>query len=180
MNLHKILFPSKDKELAFYKKDLNYEVKSLQDQLLIYQRKSMRLEEQIESLPKNTPSEMENIMRASLGLPYIRFDNIEKDSKGNDNPPHYLKGLDQQARLTYLADMSQIFKNPHFIEVMNYHINVLGNHSIQKAADEDMRNGRIGIIALRGFRKEFEDADAEYMDSKQPEEEFDKHGILPG
>lgn len=167
MNLHKLLFPSYEERID----DLKVRGDEFRDSLILVRR-------EIRELSNKTPEEMENLMRASLGLPYIRFDNIEKDTKGNDNPPHYLKGLDFEGRLSYIAELSQIFRNPKFREVMNYHINVLGNHAIQKASDSDMRNGRIGIIALRGFRKEFEDADAEYMESKKDEEDFDKHGVL--
>lgn len=176
MNLHKILFPAREKQIETLEARFKgHSEKSIKDTQTI-----IHLKNQIQVLESQTPDEMENLMRASLGLPYIRFDNIEKDAKGNDNPPHYLKGLDQQARLTYLADLSQIFRNPHFQEVMDWHVNVLGNHSMQKASDADMRNGRIGIIAFRGFRKEFEDADAEYMESNRPEEDFDKHSVLAG
>lgn len=167
MNLHRILFP-KCEERESYGDDL---VEEYEDQL-------EELRKEIEILKAQTPEQMENIMRASLGLPYIRFDNIEKDLKGSDNPPHYLKGLTPDARTAFLAELSQIYKKPEFQTVMNYHINVLGNHSIQKAKDEDMRNGRIGIIALRGFRKELEDANTEYLDSLKQDEDFDKHSIL--
>lgn len=174
MNLHKLLFPRKERQFA----DLLLSVAKMEVNLPIElaQRDKENYEKGRVSVK---PDEMENLMRASLGLPYIRFDNIEKDSKGNDNPPHYLSGMNPDQRLSYLSEMSQIFKKPEFKEVLNYHINVLGNHSIQKAKDEDMRNGRIGIIAIRGFRKEFEDANAEYMDSLKDPEEFDKHATLP-
>lgn len=169
MNLHKLLFPEKEKEME-----------RLSDKYLQALSDKAELKAMKERLEKNTPEEMENLMRHSLGLPYLRFDNIEQDTKGADNPPHYLKGLDKQARLAFVGEMSQIFRNDKFKIVWSWYINVLGNHSIQKAPDKDMANGRIGMVALRGFRKEFEDADAEYQDStKDTDEDFDRHAPLP-
>lgn len=174
MNLHKILFPSYENEL----KGLRDRNDEFENRCSFQHGQITSLKIRLAELEERTPNEMENIMRASLGLPYIRFDNVETDARGFDNPPHYLKGLDQQARLTYISELAVIFRNPHFQEVMNYHINVLGNHSMQKAADSEMRNGRIGIIALRGFRKEFDTANAEYMESKKEQETFDAHSVL--
>ncbi len=167
--IHGFLFPGYEGD----RKDLVHDVKFFRTRAAEY-RKEL---DELKQTP--TPEEMENLMRRSLGLPYINFHDIEPDGKGNDNPPHYLKGLDDQARKAYVAELAQIYKNDKFQAVVNYHINVLGNFSLQKAKDEDMRSGRIGIIALRGFRKEFEDANAEYQDTLKPEEEFDTHGILP-
>lgn len=178
--IHRFLFPGyadamKEaiSEIDFYKRQYDSS-----NRTSISMAKTINeLEERLKK--KSDINEMENIMRASLGLPYIRFDNIERDTDGNDNPPHYLKGLDPDERKAYINELSTIFKNPKFKEVMNYQINVLGNHSIQKAGDADMRNGRIGIIALRAFRKSFEDANKEYMDSLKEEENFDDHAVLP-
>lgn len=166
MNLHKLLFPKKYDEAI-----------SLSLTIAQLCKENTALRGDIEKL--QNPENMENLMRASLGLPYIHFDNIETDAKGSDNPPHYLKGLDTKARLAYISELATIYKNEKFQAVMNYHINVLGNHSIQKATEDKMRNGRIGIIALRGFRKELEDANNEYISSLKQEENFDPYGIMP-
>lgn len=173
--LHKLLFPKRHHQIAVLhevNKELNDEIDKVQTSLT-------EISEEVHKMKKATPQEMENIMRVSLGLPYIKFHNIEDDGKGSDRPPHYLKGLPPDARTAFIAELSQIYRNPKFKEVMDYHINDLGNNSIQIANDENMRNGRIGIIAFRKFRKEFEDADAEFTNSMQDKEEFDEHAVLP-
>ncbi len=173
MNLHKLLFPKKEKQMV----DLLTAIAQME---LNLPRELKERDKKIDELRyNNTPNAMENIMRASLGLPYIRFDNVEDDGKGSDRPPHYLKGLSPEARQGFVAKLAQIYRTPEFQAVANYHINDLGNHAIQIANDENMRNGRIGIIAFRKFRQEFEQADKEYVDSMKDEEKFDKHAILP-
>lgn len=168
MSLFKILFPTQVKSMAKLKE-------SLEDTLTRENVLKVQLEQ---ALKKSSPQNMENIMRVSLGLPYINFHNLEDDGKGNDNPPHYLKGFNPEQRAAYIAELAQIFRKPQFQEVLNYHINVLGNHSLQKAPENKMESGRIGIISLRGFRKEFEEADAEYMEKAKEEEEIDVHEVL--
>lgn len=179
MNLHKLLFPKayakwmKDAEMGseFQHESINLRsrVRNLQDELQYFKDK------------EKEPFGMENIMRASLGLPYLRFDNIETDSKGNDNPPHYLKGLDSQARKEFISYLASVYRDDRFKAVMNWFINVMGNHSFQKAPKETMDNGRIVVIGFRQFRKEFEDATAEYQDSLKDgdSQNFNPQSVLP-
>lgn len=172
--LHSILFPNKHIEIQNFR---NVVIPGLNSKINL-------LEEIVDSIKseeyaKNTAS-MEDVVRKSLGLPSINFVDLEDDGRGNDRPPHFLKGLDSQSRQTFISELSQIYKNDKFKTVMEYHINDLGNYSLQVATDENMKNGRIGIIAFRKFRKHFEDAHAEYLESiENDNENFDRHSIMP-
>ncbi len=181
LNLHKLLFPEKERELKKLQIDSDTDRKdyiAVHEVLMENRIENTALKSKIKELEENTPDKLENLMRASLGLPYIDFENIERDTEGNDNPPHYLKGLDDDERKAYISQLAQIWKNDKFQAVLRYNINVLGNYTIQKAPDESMKNGRIGIIAIRGFRKDFEDAYAEYMESAKEPEDFNKFSVL--
>lgn len=183
MNLHKLLFPSKHKEIEkrIWDLDAVRKLARQDEQTITSLEKSVTgLKAEVKKLKDQTPEMLENIMRASLGLPYLRFDNVKADAKGNDNPPHYLDGLDSEARKGFVSYLASVYRDERFKSVMDWFVNVLGNHSIQKAPKETMENGRLGIIAFRGFRKEFENANAEYQDSlKDGDEDFDKHAPLP-
>jgi len=116
----------------------------------------------------------ENLMRESLGLPYIDFANVNEDGK----PPHYLKDLDENARKSFIAELESIYANEKFQKVVAYVINLLGNHSIQKAEEDKMRNGRIGIVGIRTLMSEFIGAHNEYVNSRKQPDEFDPNEVL--
>lgn len=178
MNLHKLLFPKEEEKLRL--KDTQCQFLERSSKSLAERLQDVLVENKHLKREQKSPDKLENLMRMSLGLPYISFHDIETDAGGNDNPPHYLKGLDPEARKGFIAELASIYRSERFKAVMNYHINVLGNHSMQKAQDSDMRNGRIGIVALRGFRQEFEKANSEYQDTLDPDKEkFDPQEILP-
>lgn len=128
---------------------------------------------ELKELKTSTPV-ISDLMRDSLGLPMIHFENVDS----NGFPPHFLAGLVPEARKQYISEMVQIYKNEKFKVVMDYTINLLGNHSIQKADKDKMENGRIGIIALKTFRKQFEDVLAENDESRKVPEDFDEHAVL--
>lgn len=144
-----------------------------------YKKRIKELEKKVEFLEgtqrKIKVPTIDDLMRDSLGLPMIHFHNVDEEGK----PPHYLSGLNDDLRKQYIAELNAIYINEKFQEVLNYTINLLGNHSIQKATDENMRNGRIAIVGIRTLLKEFKDAHAEYVDSMKGKDDFDPMSPLP-
>ncbi len=135
------------------------------------------IEERLKPLEEQAQKEpsMNELMRESIGLPYIDFSNVDEEGM----PPHYLSGLSDEGRKAYVADLESIYSNEKFQEVCSYIINVVGNHAIQKASEDKMRNGRIGIIGIRTLLTEFSNAHSEYLSSRSKPEEFDPLGAMP-
>lgn len=107
----------------------------------------------------------------------LDFSNVDDNGK----PPHFLSDLNDDARKQFIASMESIYSDEKFNKVINYVINVWGNHSFQVEPDETkMRNGRFAVLGIRTLMKEFEKMHSEYIGSKNKEEEFDPLEILPG
>ena len=66
-----------------------------------------------------------------------------------------------------MAELARIGRDEYFNKMIDYTINVLGNYAIQKASDENMKNGRVGIIAIKMFRSFFSEVVAEDMENKK-------------
>lgn len=172
--LFKLLFPSKaivmdDMDRIIKKNidqiwDLRQEVESLQ---------SLRLEATEPAEP--TQSQFMDYCLKTLGLPYIDFANVDE----NGRPPHYLSGLTDAQRKDFIGHMESIYADEKFHKIVSYVINLIGNHAIQKAPEEQMRNGKIGIIGIRTLMAEFINAHQEFTDSKKPVEGFDPLAIMP-
>lgn len=111
----------------------------------------------------------------TLGIPFIKFSEVDNEGK----PPHYLADLNDVARKDFIAHMESIYNDEKVKTVLSYVINLIGNHSMQKADDDKMRNGKIAIIGIRTLWSEYIQAHQEYVDSKKPVEGFDKLAILP-
>ncbi len=165
--LFKLLFPEKEKLLRVKENAIeNYldEINCLNDE--------------IDKLEVYSPTvaDLMKFCTESLGIPFIDFANIDEDGK----PPHYLSGLTDAARKDFIARMESIYTDDKFQIVVSYVINLLGNHAIQKADDDKMRNGKIGIIGIRTLIGEFLQAHREYADSRKPVEGFDPLEVMPG
>lgn len=126
---------------------------------------------------KNPPSEAEIMQYClkTLGVPLINFADVDSEGK----PPSYLDGLKPEQRKDFIAHMEAMYADEKFQAVVAYVINLLGNHSIQVAEDDKMRNGKIGIIGIRTLMGEFISAHQEYVDSKKSVEGFDPLATMP-
>lgn len=111
----------------------------------------------------------------TLGVRFIDFSNVNADGQ----PPHYLDDLSPEARKEWIAGLNSIYTDPKFQKVVAYTINLIGNHAIQKAEDDNMKNGKIGIIGIRTLMTEFMQSHDEFVDSKKPDEEFDPLATMP-
>lgn len=118
---------------------------------------------------------MADLMRDSLGLPMLTLDNIDADAR----PPHYLEGLTDEERKNYVAHLESIYADEKFQTVYAYSMNLIGNHMVHTVPDEQLGNGRVGIVSLKMLMKEFENAHDEFISSKKPAEEFDPMEIIP-
>lgn len=111
-----------------------------------------------------------------LGLPNgLDFADVDEDGK----PPHYMHGLSDEGRKNYIARLESIYSDTHFNDVLKYVINVIGNHSIQKAPEDKMKNGKIGIIGIRTLLSEFAKAHDEYLQSRKDDVTFDPLATMP-
>ena len=81
--------------------------------------------------------------------------------------------MKQKKEKKKVAELARIGRDEYFNKMIDYTINVLGNYAIQKASDENMKNGRVGIIAIKMFRSFFSEVVAEDMENKKVEE-FDE------
>lgn len=113
-----------------------------------------------------------------LGLPALDFSNIDKEG----NPPDYLEGLSVEARKNYVADLEVVYAHEKFNRVMDYVVNVLGNHIVHKDTGEPpqdrTKNGQMAIVGVKMIKRQLEKAHNEFMESKKVEEEFDEQEIL--
>jgi len=105
------------------------------------------------------------------------FDFSEVDDFGK--PKHYLDGLSETERGNYIAELESIYNNKRFKEVINYCINLIGNKTIQVVEEKDMFKGRYMILGTKKVLEEFENAHAEFINSKKSDESFDKLATLP-
>lgn len=127
--------------------------------------------EELERVERERPS-----MREELGLPFLDFSSADVDTS---KPPHYLDGLDDASRKSYISHMETIYADKKFHEVINYVINLVANHSMFVSPEEKMRNGRMAIIGVRHVVEEFENAHKEFLESKNKDEDFDPLEITP-
>jgi hypothetical protein len=117
----------------------------------------------------------EEVFRKNSGLPPIEFYNVSK----NGQLDHPIKNLTAEARLKYLAEMSDVYKNEKFQTEIKHAINYFGNYSFQIVEEaEKMMHGRWAVLGIRNILKRFEEAHNEYMASREPEEKFDENAIL--
>jgi len=138
----------------------------------LYKKRIMYLEKLVDK-PKTIDDFIEFSL-TELGMPIIDYENVDNNGK----PPHYLQGLTVEQRKYKIADLASIYNNGNFQEVIRYIINLLGNHSMQKASKDTMVNGRVGIIVMRTMMKEFKNAFNELSMNKK-EGDFNKFGIMP-
>lgn len=174
--LFKLLFPDKVAEInnlidleKKHKDQLTSAfntVQEVRDELIRY---SHREESEI------TENDLFKYCLETLGVPMIDFSNVDNDGK----PPHYLASLTDSERKDFIAHLETIYSDPKFQTVVSYIINLIGNYSIQKAEDDKMRNGKLGIIGIRTFMGEFINAHTEYNDQKKPVEGFDPLAVMP-
>ncbi len=169
--LFTLLFPKKNRYLNQAKIDHDY----YEDELRKRNELIRELRDKLDEVKKPVGT-MEDLMRASIGLPMIDFANVDNDE---GKPPHYLEGLTDDQRKNFIASMETIYVDEKFQKVVSYVINLLGNHSIQKADEDKMRNGRLGIIGIRTLTAEFLKAHNEHVSAKKKDEGFDPLGILP-
>lgn len=149
--IHKILFPKTHKKLVFLEAE---------NRLLNIENEELQKNKIVDYIP-------------NLGLP-ISFHDVNDDGK----PPFFLDTMNETERKTKVAELARIGRDEYFNKMIDYTINVLGNYAIQKASDENMKNGRVGIIAIKMFRSFFSEVVAEDMENKKVEE-FDEHSVLP-
>lgn len=149
--IHKIFFKKIHKKLLFLEAE---------NKLLNIENKELRKNKIVDYIP-------------GLGLP-ISFHDVNDDGK----PPLFLDLLNEKERKIKVAELARIGRDEYFNKMIDYTINVLGNYAIQKASDENMKNGRVGIIAIKMFRDFFGQVVAEDMENKKVEE-FDEHSVLP-
>lgn len=126
----------------------------------------------------NRPISQEDVVKwcvKTLGMTFIDFANIDEDGK----PPHYLDKLTPEERKNWVAHLETLYQDEKLQAVIAYVINLIGNHAIQKADDEHMRNGKIAIIGIRTFMGEIMQAHQEYLDIRKPTEEFDPLAVMP-
>lgn len=137
-----------------------------------YKNTIKELEHTIKELKSRSPTEQE--LMAYFGIPIIDFYDVDDEAK----PPHYLADLSDEARKNFIADMESMYVNEKFQNVVAYIINVLGNHSFQKASEENMKNGRYAAIGVRTLMAEFIKAHNEFTESKKIPDEFDEHEVI--
>lgn len=169
--LFKFLFPKKYERLEYVtlqRSDLSAEVMKLSSEV-----NKLRLRVRVDD--SISESEFMQYCLQTLNIPWLNFANVDDDGK----PPHYLAGLTTEARKDFVAHMESMYADEKFQTVVSYVINLIGNHSIQKAEDDKMRNGKIGIVGIRTLMSEFINAHKEYVDSRKSGDDFDKLAILP-
>lgn len=152
------------------KNKLQDELDEAKIELDFYKKYTQGLEEKL-----NSKEHFEDLMRDSIGLPMIHFANVDETGK----PPHFLEGLNEDQRKNFVADIAIMYKDEKFQQIFDYVINLLGNHAIQKADVNEMKNGQMAIVGIRTLRNEFNKLYNEYEASRKPPEEFDPLEVLP-
>lgn len=173
--LFKLLFPRKFKQLEILKVISHADQESA---VSLREENGKLRRELITEKKKNEEITLEEVVQYcmnTLGIPWIQFSEVDEDGK----PPHYLEGLSESERKDFIAKLESIYTDDQFQTVISYVINLIGNFAIQKADDDQMKNGKIGIIGIRTLLSEFIEAHQEYVDSKKPVEGFDPLATLP-
>lgn len=169
--LFKFLYPKRFQEI----KSLQKEKSVLEEELKLTRKDVMNLFEKTQEPHEITLADFMRFSFEQLGIPSLDFSNIDEEGK----PSHYLAGLSDIERKNFIASMESMYADDKFQKIVSYVINLIGNHAIQKADDEQMKNGKIGIIGIRTLMAEFINAHQEYVDSKKPVEGFDPLATLP-
>lgn len=175
--LFKFLFPKKAAEIEdLFSREI--EALHLSNE---YRDRFLRLSKELdhlkrkESTTKLTEDQFMQYCLDTLNVPWLNFANVDDAGR----PPHYLAGLTPEARKDFVAHMESMYADEKFQTVVSYVINLIGNHSIQKAEDDKMKNGKIGIVGIRTLMSEFINAHKEYVDSRKSGDDFDKLAIMP-
>lgn len=181
--LFKLLFPAK----YSYIKNQEYELENLKELESKHKEQLSRAHELVKEIGHElgeyrkstkefgvTESEFMEYCLKTLGVPVLDFSNVDDDGK----PPHYLANLTDAERKDWIAHLETIYADPKFQSVVSYVINLIGNYSLQKAEDEKMRNGKLGIIGIRTLMTEFINAHTEFSEQKKPREGFDPLAVM--
>ena len=159
--LFKWLFPKKHEKMRSMEFDLE----------LFELQKSH--EQYYESSQDKKPS-MADLMRDSIGLPMVDF--INTDTEGY--PTHFMAHMKPEERKVAVSKLHNIYKDELFMSVLDYWINMFGNHSIRKGSADITDSGRFGINGIAMIRKELEKASTEFTADMKPEEEYDEHEVI--
>ncbi len=169
--LFKFLFPHRAKQIEVLRLlTASSEEKATRERL-----RADSLGEELKAKEKTTLQDVVAYCTDTLGIPFMSFYDVDDDGK----PPHYLAGLSDAERKDFIAKMESIYTDDKFQIVVAYVINVIGNFAMQKAEDDQMKNGKIGIIGIRTLMSEFIEAHQEHVDSKKPVEGFDPLAMMP-
>lgn len=159
--LFKLLFPGKAKEL-----------KELEEAWL----ESIEKLKEVQTIKPITEAQVMTWCVQTLGIPYLSVYDVDQEGL----PPHYLSDLSEDERKVWISSLENIYSSQKFQAVIAYVINLLGSFAVQKADDDQIRNGKIGIVTIRTLMAEFANAHKEFMDRRKPEEEFDPLEVMPG
>lgn len=123
---------------------------------------------------KNQPS-MAELMKESLGM---TIDFSLADNK-TCLPPHYLDGLDSEARKNFIADMETVYSNEKYQAVVRYLINLFALNAVFKDDKEKMKNNQMAVVAIRTLSQEFDKIHLEFLEQKKdPDTLFDEQELL--
>jgi hypothetical protein len=173
--LFKLLFPGKAEELKELEEAWLESITMMNSALNDNQELNEKLKE-AQTIKPITEAQVMTWCVQTLGIPYLSMADVDDEA----HPPHYLSDLSEDERKVWISSLENIYSSQKFQAVIAYVINLLGNFSLQKAEDDKMRNGKIGIIAIRTLMTEFANAHKEFMDRRKPEEEFDPLEVMPG
>lgn len=133
-----------------------------------------QLERELVALKKEPTPTMADLMRDILGLPMVDFANV--DSEGY--PKHPADGMSKDERLAFMGELNRVYTNDAFKLLMEYWINMFGNHSVRNA-DKDAQPARFSINGIAMLRKELETAHHEVVEASKEDEKFDTLAPLP-
>lgn len=98
--------------------------------------------------------------------------------KGVDIDLEFANKMSTEARTDFLASVHKIVTEPAFKRVLHTLMNRQVEVSMLQASDwESVKFGRATVNGIALVDEEFEALDAEYVESVQPKEEFDKQSI---
>lgn len=153
MNIHKLLFPKKYREIS----NLEKQIKLLELEVAAF-----------ESYETEKPT-MADLMKDNLKLTTLKLD--------EPNAPDYL-GEGEDEKRGRLARGEDIWQNETFHEIFRYLMNKQGNYTLKEATnDAEIFAGRLSMYGLVLFKGEVERCHSLFAEETAPKD-FDRNEVI--
>lgn len=141
--------------------------KELEEEISIYKERNLILKEKISA-------EVQSEVNDLLKLP-MSFAKVDDDGY----PIHPLSLMEEEARKQAIIKLEQIYHDKTFMLILDYWIDLFGNHAVRSSTELEKNAGRFSINGVFKIKKDLKEFHQEFVEIQKPKGDFDKFSINP-